>query len=81
VARLSKIEWVSLVVEVTGTVDRQEGVTRFTEIVLRPTLTVPAGSDHERALRGLERAEKNCLVSSSLSTPVRLEPVVEDAAA
>jgi uncharacterized OsmC-like protein len=46
---------------------------RFTEIVLRPRLTVPAGTDKERAMRVLERSEKGCLVSASLATPVRLE--------
>ena len=60
----------------SGLVDRQDGVTRFTGIVLRPRLTVPAGTDRERALRILEKSEKACLVSSSLSTPVRLEPEI-----
>lgn len=76
IARLSKIEFISLELEAEGTVDRQEGVTRFTEIVLRPRLTVPAGTDHERALRALEKAEKGCLVSASLTTPIRLEPEI-----
>lgn len=76
VAKLSKVEFTALEVNGTGTVDRQEGTTRFTEIVLRPRLTVPAGTDHERARRVLEKAEKACLVSASLSTPIRLEPEI-----
>lgn len=78
-ARISKIEFVALDVEAFGTVDRREGVTRFTEIVIRPTLTVPAGTDRERALRVLEKSETACLVSASLSTPIRLEPRIEEA--
>jgi peroxiredoxin-like protein len=74
VAKASKIDFVSLEVSAEGTVDRQDGVTRFTEIVLRPRLTLPPGADRSRALRIMERSEKSCLVSASLSTPVRLEP-------
>jgi peroxiredoxin-like protein len=81
VARASKFEIVDLDVTVEGVVDRQAGVTRFTGIVLRPTLTVPAGADRERAFRILEKTEKACLVSASLSTPIRLEAAVNEAQA
>ncbi len=74
VAKASKVDFVSLDVSAEGTVDRLDGVTRFTEIVLRPRLTFPPGTDRSRALRILDRSEKTCLVSASLSTPVRLEP-------
>ena len=73
VARASKVEFTALQLTGEGTVDRKEGATRFTEIVLRPRLTLPAGADRERAMRVLEKSEKACLVSASLSTPVRLE--------
>jgi peroxiredoxin-like protein len=76
VARASKLEFSKLDLSASGTVDRQDGVTRFTEIVLHSRLTVPVGTDRERALRVLEKSEKACLVSSSLSTPVRLEPEI-----
>lgn len=42
-----------------------------TEIVLRPRVALPAGVDQVRVRRTLERAEKTCLVSASLSTPIR----------
>ncbi|MGE5246060.1 MAG: OsmC family protein [Betaproteobacteria bacterium] len=73
IARLSKIDILNLELDATGTVDRLDGVTRFTEIVLRPRLTVAPGTDRDRALRLLEKSEKTCLVSASLSTPIRLE--------
>ena len=78
IARLSKVEFLALELDATGTVDRQDGVTRFTEIVLRPRLTVSSGTDRERALHILERSEKTCLVSASLSTPIRLEPEITE---
>jgi uncharacterized OsmC-like protein len=59
-------------------VNRQDGVTRFTEIVLRPRLTVASGTDHERVRHVLDKSENTCLVTASLSTPVRLEPEIVD---
>ena len=76
VAHASRIEFTALEVRATGTVDRQDGVMRFTEIVLRPKLTLPAGADRDRALRALDKSERTCLVTASLSTPIRLEPEV-----
>lgn len=73
VARASKVEFLSVELSGQGKVDRKDGVTRFTEIVLRPRLRLPAGGDKERAIRILEKSEKACLVSASLSTPVTLE--------
>jgi len=81
VARLSKVEFLHLELEAAGTVDRQDGATRFTEIVLRPRLTVAPGTDPARVLSVLDKAKKGCLVSASLATPVRMEPAVQEAAA
>jgi organic hydroperoxide reductase OsmC/OhrA len=74
VARVSKVEFASLTLSGEGTVDRIDGVTRFTAIVLRPRVALAPGADRARALRALEKSGKACLVSASLSTPVRLEP-------
>src|SRR5688500_1391864 len=79
VARLSRLEFVSLELDAQGTVDRQDRVTRFTDLVLRAVLTVPAGTDRERAHAVLEKAKAACLVSASMSTPIRLEADVREA--
>lgn len=70
-ARVSKLEFMRLELDASGTVDRKDGVTRFTEIVLLPKLTVAAGTNHDRMLQILEKSEKTCLVSASLATPLR----------
>jgi peroxiredoxin-like protein len=80
VARASGLAWTRLDLGVEGTVDRRDGVTRFTEIRVRPRLAIAAGTDAERARRILEKAERACLVSASLATPIRLEPEVVAAA-
>jgi organic hydroperoxide reductase OsmC/OhrA len=73
VARASRVEFTAIEISASGTVDRRDGAVRFTEIVLRPRLTVRPGADRDRVMRVLEKSEKACLVSASLATPIRLE--------
>lgn len=80
VARASGLSWISLDCDVTGTLDRVERTTRFVAFEVRAHLRVPAGTDAERAARLLEKAERSCLISNSLSAPIRLVPTVEVAA-
>jgi peroxiredoxin-like protein len=74
VAQASGVEFVAISVEAEGFVDRVNGRARFTEIVLRPRVALPAGTDRVRVERVLEKAERACLVAASLDTPIRLEP-------
>ena len=76
VARAAKFEWHSLECSVEGRLDRVEGKTRFTQVVVNATLRVPAGSDEAKALKHLERAEHVCLISNSLVAERRLEASV-----
>jgi organic hydroperoxide reductase OsmC/OhrA len=78
VAKMSKVDFASLELSSEGTVDRVGGATRFTEIVLRPRVRLGPGGDRARALWVLEKSKKACLVSASLSTPVRVEPEFAD---
>ena len=77
VARASRIEFTTIGVGVEGVVDRTNGSARFTEIVLRPRVALPAGVDTARVRWVLEKAQRGCLVSASLAIPVRLEPELE----
>jgi peroxiredoxin-like protein len=73
VARASKLEWNDLVCEVEAKLDRVDGVTRFTDVLVRAMLEVPPEVDTERAERILEKSERGCLITSSLSASVRFE--------
>ena len=73
VAEASKFDFLSLGVSGSGTVDRKDGATRFIDVVLRARLALPKGADPERAKRMLEKGKNACLVTASLSVPVRLE--------
>jgi peroxiredoxin-like protein len=78
VARASKVSFSTLDLHAEGSVDRQDGVTRFTRIVLRPSIVVAPGTDPAVVRRVLEKSEKACLVSASLSTPIHLELTVTE---
>lgn len=73
VAAASKFEFTSMELSGEGKLDRRDGTTNFTEIILRPLLTLPEGADRMAAQRVLEKSARVCFVSASLSTPVRLE--------
>ncbi len=68
IARASKLDWENLECDVQGTLDRVEGVTRFTRFELDARLTVPAGTDADKAERILHKSENACLVTASLNT-------------
>ena len=76
IAKHSHVEFASVSVDSEGLVDRVDGRTRFTEIVLRPAVAVPAGADTHRVWRALEKAEANCIVTASLTARLRVEPPV-----
>jgi organic hydroperoxide reductase OsmC/OhrA len=66
VARASRLEWGSLECRAEGKLERVEGVTSFSRYELHAVLTVPEGTDLDKARRLMEKAEKGCLVSNSL---------------
>jgi peroxiredoxin-like protein len=81
VARASRLEWTELVCEVEGTLDRVDGETRFTDVLVRAFLEVPPEVAIERAERILEKSERNCLITRSLRAEARLEAHVHAAVA
>jgi organic hydroperoxide reductase OsmC/OhrA len=77
VARAQKLPWTSLQCEVQGTLDRIEGKTRFTHILVRAALVAPEGTDRDKALKAMERAEHVCLISNSLLAERRVDATVQ----
>jgi len=67
VAGASSLAWIELQCGATGTLERVEGVTRFTQLALHAFLKVPEGTDTQKARRLVEKAEKACLVTNSLA--------------
>lgn len=77
----SGIEVVAYEDRAQGTMDRASGKTRFTEVVLRPRVTIAAGGDVEKARALHERAHAICFIASSVNFEVRNEPAITVAGA
>ena len=73
IAAASRLRWTNLYCGGEGTLDKAEGVVRFTGIRLRVRLVLSSSSDEEKARKVLEKAEKACLVGNSL----KVQPIVE----
>ncbi len=76
IARASKLDWTSLSCDAEGILDRVEKVTRFTEFNLRVVLDVPAGTDEQKAMRILDKAEHACLITNSMTSETNLDAEV-----
>ena len=81
ISEISKLPVVHLEVEAEGLLEKEEGGFRFTQVVVRPRLTIGDPADQDRAHRLLEKAERACLISRSLSSHVELQANVEIEAA
>jgi organic hydroperoxide reductase OsmC/OhrA len=77
IAQLSSLRFARFTCAARGKLERDEGRGyRVTEIVLRPKLVLSEARDRDRAVRILEKAERNCLISNSINTTVRIEPEI-----
>jgi organic hydroperoxide reductase OsmC/OhrA len=62
-----------------GTMVERAQPGQFTQIVLRPHVTLPAGADRELALRLHHAAHEKCYIANSVNFPILCEPTVEAA--
>jgi len=74
------IELVSYQGDSEGTVVYTDGALKFSEVTVRPRVTVASEENRERAAEALKRAEETCLISNSLDCAVNVEPSIEVAA-
>jgi peroxiredoxin-like protein len=74
VAEHNKLTVIGYKAEAEGRLEKIPGQGyRFTEILLRPVVTVEKEEDTALAQRLLEKAEKHCIVRNALSVPVRVK--------
>lgn len=62
--------------EATGTMVQEGMGGHFTEVVLRPRVTVADASMEDRAREAHAEAYRNCFIASSVNFPVRHEPTI-----
>jgi peroxiredoxin-like protein len=77
IAEKSCLRFVSFNLDAEGVLGNEDGIWRFTEIRLRPVVTVLKEKDRDLAIRLLEKAEKSCLIARSLQFTVTLVPAVK----
>lgn len=76
IARASQLDWSQLHCRAEGTLDRVDHVARFAGMRIDAALTLPPGGKAEVGKRLLEKAERNCIVTNSLSLNVELDTKV-----
>lgn len=76
-AQSSHFRFGSLRLSAEGVLAKETNGWRFSELRLRPFVTVLKEEDRDRAIRLLEKAEKSCLVARSLQCKVALLPAVQ----
>lgn len=78
VARAAKFEFTDLEVEIEGCVRRSRTAgSSFTEILIRPRLTVASEQLCEPGLMLLRRTKSICMISRAITVPQTMEPAVE----
>jgi organic hydroperoxide reductase OsmC/OhrA len=81
VCALKGVEVIAYQDDAIGIMEESAGAGRFTEVTLRPTVTIAAGADAKLAVALHDEAHKICFVANSVNFPVKNEPVIEVASA
>jgi organic hydroperoxide reductase OsmC/OhrA len=77
-ARAMKFEYTDLEVEIEGSVRRNRNTgPNFSEILIRPRLTVNSEEQREAGLNLLRKTKAVCLISRAIAVPQTLEALVE----
>lgn len=77
IAEYSKFEYADLEVQVEGTIKKVESGYAFTEITIRPNLSISADTEQARGMRLLQKAKGLCLVARAISVEQNFEPHVQ----
>lgn len=73
IAANSGLEFQSFSCPATGILDKRDGKFTMTEIHLMPRLVITRAEDLEKAERILQKAEKACLISNSVTSRISME--------
>jgi organic hydroperoxide reductase OsmC/OhrA len=76
IADNSKLDFVSFSCSSYGKLEQIDGTYLMSEVILEPIVRIRDEKDREKALRILEKAEKNCLISNSIKSTVVMHPTV-----
>lgn len=77
IAEYSKFEYADLEVQVEGTIKKIYSGYAFTEIAIRPNLSINNEVEEARGIRLLQKTKGLCLVTRALSVPQLFEPHIQ----
>lgn len=77
IAAMSNLDIVDYTDDPVGHLVREESLFRFESVTLRPKVVIADPDKVDKAWRLLEKAERACLISRSVSSEIRLEGTVE----
>jgi peroxiredoxin-like protein len=77
IASMSNLDVVDYKDDPVGHLVREESLFRIETVTLRPTVVISDPDKVDKAWRLLEKAERACLISRSVSAEIRLEGTVE----
>ena len=77
IAEYSKFEYADLEVQVEGTIKKVESGYAFTEIAIRPNLSITDEAEQSRGLKLMQKAKGLCLVARALSVAQVFEPRIQ----
>ena len=67
----------SYVDDAEGVLEMVDGRMRMSRVILRPTITLEAGSDEAAARALVEKAHAGCFIANSVTSAVEIEPAFE----
>ena len=76
-AERKSVEFLSYESETEGVLERAENQFIFSAIKVRPKVTVASSDKAERVKELIELSEKNCLISNSIKSKVRVLPEIK----
>jgi organic hydroperoxide reductase OsmC/OhrA len=77
VAESSKFGYTDLQVEVEGDLSKASPGYHFSQVLIRPKLTIPRQAGESQAIALLEKTRELCLVSRALSVEQKFDPYVQ----
>lgn len=76
VAENSQFEFISFDCNSVGIVETINETLAVTQITLKPKVVIKSAEHEEQLMKILEKSNKECLISNSVTTKISLEPII-----
>lgn len=76
ISEYSKFEFISFKCGSKGILNKVDGKFSMTEVLLFPEVIISDENQRERAIKILEKSEKACLISNSITSKITMKPEI-----